>query len=116
LSPYQGPLYAEGFDVAAARRHINAWKRTARTYLQDMLRLAGVDGSRFEMRIEERRPLGILRSVLARGNARSLVVMGTSAHNALTRIVRGSLVNDILMSFDCDVLICPQKASGRTVH
>jgi nucleotide-binding universal stress UspA family protein len=116
LSPYQGPLYAEGYDVAAARRHVNAWKRTARTYLQDMLRVAGIEGSRFDMRIEEHRPLRILRAVLGGGSARSLVVMGTSAHNALTRIVKGSLVNDVLMSFDCDVLICPQKTPGRTVH
>ena len=28
-SPYQGPLYAEGYDLAAARRHIGQWKRSA---------------------------------------------------------------------------------------
>jgi len=113
-SPYQGPLYAEGYDVAAARRHIETWKRVASAQLQDMLRMEKVDGPRLDVRVEERRPLAVVRRALARGNRRSLVILGTSAHNALTRIVRGSLVNDVLLNFDCDVLICPYK--GRVIH
>lgn len=116
VSPYQGPLYAEGYDIAAARRHVAAWKHTARAYLQEMLRVEGIDGSRFQLRIEERRPLGVVRRALPRGSSPSLVIMGASAQNALTRIVRGSLANDVLMNFECDVLICPFKARGRTLH
>jgi nucleotide-binding universal stress UspA family protein len=116
LSPYQGPLYAEGYDLAAARRQIEDWKRAARVYLQEMLRLEGIDASRFVLRIEERRPLGVVRRALSRGSSPSLVVLGASAHNALTRIVRGSLVNDVLMNFDCDVLICPHNVRGGTLH
>lgn len=116
-SPYQGPLYAEGFDIEAARRQIATWKRSAQRHLHNMLRLEGIDGSRFDVRVEERRPLGVVRRVLARGNSRSLVIMGASAHNALTRIIRGSLVNDVLLNFDCDVLICPHRVPApRTVH
>jgi universal stress protein E len=114
-SPYQGPLYAEGYDVAAARRHIGRWKRFARTHLQDMLGAAGVDGSKFDVRIEERRPLRVVRRALRNG-APSLLILGTSAPNALTRIVRGSLVNDALLSLECDVLICPRNVRGQTVH
>jgi nucleotide-binding universal stress UspA family protein len=115
-SPYQGPLYAEGFDIEAARRQIDGWKRTARRHLQEMLRLAGIDSARFDVRIEERRPLGVVRRVLPSGRSRSLVIMGATAHNALTRIIRGSLVNDVLLNFDCDVLICPHRKQRRTLH
>jgi universal stress protein E len=115
-SPYQGPLYAEGYDVAAARRHVERWKRAASLQLNDMLRREKVDGSRFDVRIEERRPLAVVRRALARGNRPSLVILRASAHNALTRIVRGSLVNDVLLNFDCDVLICPHTGQNRIVH
>jgi nucleotide-binding universal stress UspA family protein len=115
-SPYQGPRYAEGYDVAAARRRIDRWKRAASTQLRDMLRMEGIDSSRFDLRIEEHRPLTLVRRALQRGNRPSLVILGTSAHNALTRIVKGSLVNDVLLNFDCDVLICPHKSTNRTVH
>ena len=114
-SPYQGPLYAEGYDLAAARRHVARWKRFARTHFHDMLGAAGVDGSQFDVRIEERRPLRMVRRAL-RSGAPSLLILGTSAPNALRRIIRGSLVNDALLSLECDVLICPRNASGRTVH
>ena len=113
--PYQGPLYAEGYDLAAARRHIVRWKRFARTHLHDMLGAAGVDGSQFDVRIEQHPPLRVVRRALRYG-APSLLILGTSAHNPLTRIIRGSLVNDALLSLECDVLICPRSTGGRTVH
>jgi universal stress protein E len=114
-SPYRGPLYAEGYDLVAARRQIAEWKGFARRHLLDMLDAAGVEGSRFEIRIEERRPFRLVRHALRHRTA-SLLILGTSAHNAFTRIVRGSLLNDALLSLECDVLICPPTAGARTLQ
>ena len=86
-----------------------------RAHLKDMLGAADVEGSKFDVRIEERRPLSAVRRALRQG-APSLLILGTSRHNAFTRIVRGSLVNDVLLRLDCDVLMCPPLADGRTVH
>lgn len=108
--PYQGPRYAEGYDVEAARHRVSQWKQTVRGQLFEMLDAAGIDGSQFDVRIEERRPLRAVRRALRHGGP-SLLILGTSDHNALTRVFRGSLVNDVLLGLDCDVLICPPDAS-----
>jgi hypothetical protein len=85
----------------------------ARTQLEDMLGAAGVDGSRFDVRIEEHPPLRVVRRAMRRG-VPSLLILGTSAPNALARIISGSLVNDALLRLECDVLICPRSVDIRT--
>jgi nucleotide-binding universal stress UspA family protein len=103
-SPYQGPLYAEGVDVKAARRHIGDWKHRARQYLLTELNAAGIRGARFNIQIDERRPLPLVRQAIGQG-ASSLLILGGSKHNVFSRLARGSLVNDALRRLDCDVLI-----------
>jgi universal stress protein E len=110
-SPYRGPLYAEGYDLAAELRQLARWKRVAKEHLLKKLNVAGVRAGHVELRIEEKSPLALLRKEVRRSSA-PLVVLGTSAHTPLTRLVRGSLANDVLLSFDCDVLICPSSPSA----
>jgi nucleotide-binding universal stress UspA family protein len=104
LSPYQGPLYAEGYDLKAARRHIAQWKRRAREYVLEKLKTAGVRPAHFDVQIEERRALALVREALGRG-ASSLLILGGSEHTVFSRLARGSLANDALRRLDCDVLI-----------
>jgi nucleotide-binding universal stress UspA family protein len=114
-SPFQGPLYAEGYDVVAARKHIARWKRATHSHLLKELDAAQLDGASFEVRIEEERPLRLVRRAL-RDGARSLLILGASEHTALTRLVRGSLANDALLRLDCDVLMWPTKGSRVPRH
>jgi len=103
-SPYQGPLYAEGYDLKAARRHIAQWKRRAREYVLEKLKAAGVRPTHFDVEIEESRALPLVRQALGRG-ASSLLILGGSEHTVFSRLARGSLANDALRRLDCDVLI-----------
>ena len=114
-SPYQGPLYAEGFDVAAARRYIARWKNAARSYLLAKVNAAGLDASRFDLHIEEHRPLRVVRRALRYGSS-SLLILGTSGHTFMSRMIRGSLANDALLSLDCDVLICGTDGPRGMLH
>jgi nucleotide-binding universal stress UspA family protein len=113
-SPYQGPLYAEGYDLATARRYIAAWKRSAREHLLAKVSAAGLDPARFDVRVEENRPLRVVRRAVRQGTP-SLLVLGTSGHTFMSRLFRGSLANDALLSLDCDVLICG-TSGPRTLH
>jgi nucleotide-binding universal stress UspA family protein len=114
-SPYQGPLYAEGFDVAAARDYIARWKKVARAHLLAKVNAAGLDASRFDLRIEENRPLRVVRRALRSGTP-SLLILGTSGHTFMSRMFRGSLANDALLSLDCDVLICGTDSPRGMLH
>ena len=114
-SPYQGPRYAEGYDVASARKYIARWKKIARAQLLSKVTAAGLDATRFEMRIEEKRPLRVVRRAL-RFATPSLLVLGSSGHTFMSRMVRGSLANDALLSLDCDVLMCGAKGPRRMLH
>jgi nucleotide-binding universal stress UspA family protein len=113
-SPYQGPLYAEGFDLKAARRHIAQWQRRAREHVRSHLKAAGVRPARFDVQIEERRPLPLVRQALGRAGS-SLLIIGGSQHTVISRLARGSFANDALRRLDCDVLIYP-AARGRDDH
>jgi nucleotide-binding universal stress UspA family protein len=114
-SPYQGPRYAECFDVAAAREHISRWKGLARAHLREKVSAAGLDPSRFDVRVEERRPLRVVRRALRHGTP-SLLILGASGHSFMSRLFRGSLANDALLSMDCDVLICGTHGPRTMLH
>jgi nucleotide-binding universal stress UspA family protein len=114
-SPYQGPLYAEGYDIAAAREHISRWKELARAHLHAKVSAAGLDPCRFDVRVEERRPLRVVRRALRRGTP-SLLILGASGHTFMSRLFRGSLANDALLSLDCDVLICGTHGPRTVLH
>jgi nucleotide-binding universal stress UspA family protein len=114
-SPYQGPLYTERYDLAAARRHITRWKRVAREYLLKKLNSAGGRGGRFDLRIEESLPLRLVRREVRRAVS-PLLILGTSEHTVLSRAVRGSLASDALLTLECDVLICPSSTPQSVLH
>jgi nucleotide-binding universal stress UspA family protein len=114
-SPYQGPLYAEGYDLAAARRHIAHWRQSTRAHLLAQVSAAGLDASRFDVRVEEHRPLRVVRRALRHG-APSLLILGTSGHTFMSRLFRGSLTNDALLSLDCDVLIYGTSSARAVLH
>ncbi len=103
-SPYRGVQYAEGYDVQAARREIERWRREAQSHFRTHLDRAGVEPARSTIVVREMRPWGVVRRTL-KGFSRPLLIIGTSAHTPLSRAVRGSLANDALMSLNCDVLI-----------
>jgi universal stress protein E len=114
-SPYQGALYAEGYDVAAARQYIARWKKVTRAHLLAKVNAADLDASRFDLRIEESRPFRVVRRALRYGTP-SLLILGTSGHTFVSRMFRGSLANDALLNLDCDVLICGTNEPRGMLH
>jgi nucleotide-binding universal stress UspA family protein len=114
-SPYQGPLFAEGYDLRAARQYIARWKKVARVYLLGIVSAAGLNASRFDLRIEEKRPLRVVRRALRYG-ASSLLVLGATERNVVSRAFRASLANDALLSLNCDVLICRRDEPRGLLH
>jgi len=111
-SPYRGPLYAEGFDLKAARRHIAQWQRRAREYVLDQLKAAGVRPARCDIQIEESRPLALVRKALGHTDP-SLLILGGSRHTVFSRLAGASLANDALRRLNCDVLIAAAGLNRR---
>jgi nucleotide-binding universal stress UspA family protein len=110
-SPYRGPLYAEGFNIHAARRNMEEWERLARTRLLRNLDLAGVESSRFRLVFHQSRPLRAIQSAV-RSVQPDLLVIGTKDRSIFNRLARGSVANDTLRSADCDILV----AASQSVH
>ncbi len=101
--------------MSGARAHIARWKNIARAHLLAEVNAADLDAARFELRIEENRPLRVVRRALRYGRA-SLLIMGASGHTFLSRMFRGSLASDVLLGLDCDVLVCGTNEAHELLH
>jgi nucleotide-binding universal stress UspA family protein len=108
-SPYRGPLYAEGFDVHAAKRNMEAWEKAARARLLLNLDVAGVESSRFRIIFQQTRPVRAIQRVV-RSVQPDLLIVGTKDRSIFNRVVRGSVANDALRTIECDILVA---ARGR---
>jgi nucleotide-binding universal stress UspA family protein len=103
-SPYRGPLYAEGFDLHAARRNIEEWERAAKRRLLQKLDSAGVESSRFRLVFHQARPAGAIQRIV-RHVQPELLVIGTKDRSILNRVMQGSTSNDLLRTIECDLLV-----------
>lgn len=103
-SPYRGPLYAEGFDLHAARRNLEEWERAAKRRLLLKLDSAGVESSRFRLVFHQARPVGAIQRIV-RSSQPELLVIGTKDRSILNRIMQGSTSNDLLRTIECDLLV-----------
>ena len=103
-SPYRGPLYAEGFDLHAARRNLEEWERAAKRRLLLKLDSAGVESSRFRLVFHQARPVGAIQRIV-RSSQPELLVIGTKDRSMLNRIMQGSTSNDLLRTIECDLLV-----------
>jgi nucleotide-binding universal stress UspA family protein len=103
-SPYRGPLYADGFDVRAAKRNIEEWERAAGTKVLRKLDDAGVESSRFRVVFQQARPIRAVQRVVRRLQP-DLLIVGTKDRSMLSRVMRGSVANDVLRRMECDVLV-----------
>ncbi len=103
-SPYRGPLYAEGFDLHAARRNLDEWERAAKKRLLLKLDSAGVESSRFRLVFHQARPVGAIQRIV-RSVQPELLIIGTKDRSVLNRIMQGSTSNDLLRTIECDLLV-----------
>lgn len=115
-SPYRGPLYAEGFDVRAAKRNIEQWERAAKARLLRRLDAAGVESSRFHLVFQQARPIRAIQRVV-RSIQPDLLIVGTRDRSTLSRVMRGSVANDVLRKIDCDILVAaPDFEATGVMH
>jgi nucleotide-binding universal stress UspA family protein len=105
---HRGPLYADGFDLHAAQRNMEAWERAARARLLLNLDAAGAESSHFRLIFQQARPLRAIQRVI-RSVRPELLIVGTKERSIFTRITRSSLANDALRSIDCDILVAAPK-------
>ena len=103
-SPYRGPLYAEGFDWRATERNVAEWEKAAGARLLRKLDDAGVESSRFHLVFLQTRPIRAIRRVV-RGIQPDLLIVGTKDRSTLSRVMRGSVANDVLRRMECDILV-----------
>jgi universal stress protein E len=103
-SPYRGPLYAEGFDVRAAKRNIEEWERTAGARLLRKLDAAGVQSSHYRLVFQQSHPIRAIQRVV-RSIQPNLLIVGTKDRSMLSRVMRGSVANDVLRRMECDILV-----------
>jgi nucleotide-binding universal stress UspA family protein len=114
-SPYRGPVYAEGFDLHATRRNLEAWERTAKRRLLLTLDTTGVDSSRFRLVFHQARPVGAIQRMV-RSVQPELLIIGTRDRSTLNRIMQGSTSHDMLRTIECDLLVAAPgvaMAGGR---
>jgi universal stress protein E len=112
-SPYRGPLYAEGFDLHAARRNLDEWERAAKKRLLLKLDSAGVEGSRFRLVFHQARPVGAIQRIV-RSVQPELLIIGTKDRSMLNRIMQGSTSNDLLRTIECDLLVAAPEERPST--
>jgi nucleotide-binding universal stress UspA family protein len=103
-SPYRGPLCAEGFDTGAATRYMEEWERAAGASLRRKLDAAGVESSRFRLVFQQSRPIRAVQRVV-RSIQPDLLIVGTKERSMLSRVMRGSVANDVLRRIECDILV-----------
>jgi universal stress protein E len=108
---YRGPLYAEGFDIRAAKRNMEAWERAARAKLLLNLDAAGVESSRFRLIFQQARPIRAIQRAM-RSVRPELLIVGTKERSMFTRLTRSSVANDVLRSIDCDILVAAPKVES----
>lgn len=111
---YRGPLYAEGFDVRAAKRNLEAWERAARAKLLSSFDAAGVESSRFRIVFQQARPIRAIQRVV-RSVQPDLLIVGTKDRSMFNRAVRGS-VNDSLRNLECDVLVAAPNTKPQILN
>jgi len=107
-SPYMGALYAQGFDIQAAQRNLDAWERAARDRLLMNFEGAGVDSSRFRIIFQQTRPIRAVQRVV-RSVQPELLIVGTKDRSMFNRMARGSVAYDSLRTIECDVLVAPRE-------
>lgn len=110
-SPHRGPLYAEGFDLRAAQRNLEAWERAARARLLSDLDAAGVESSRFRIVFQQTRPIRAIQRVV-RSVQPDLLIVGTKDRSMFNRLARGSVANDPLRHIECDVLVASRESEA----
>lgn len=110
-SPYRGPLYAQGFDLHAAKRNVEEWEKAARARLLQKLDAAGVESSRFRLVYQQTQPPRAIQRVIRRVQP-ELLIVGTKDRATLNRMVRGSVANDVLRTLECDILVAAPDAKG----
>jgi universal stress protein E len=103
-SPYRGPLCAEGFETGAATRYLEEWERAAGASLLRKLDAAGVESSRFRLVFQQSRPIRAVQRVV-RSIQPDLLIVGTKERSMLSRVMRGSVANDVLRRVECDILV-----------
>jgi nucleotide-binding universal stress UspA family protein len=113
-SPYRGSLYADGFDVRAAQRNLDAWERAARARLLTKLDAAGVESSRFRIVFQQARPIRAIQRVV-RSVQPDLLIVGTKDRSMFNRVVRGNVANDALRTIECDVLVASRETEAAGV-
>jgi universal stress protein E len=115
-SPYQGPLYADGFDVRAAQRNLEAWERAVRARLLRSLDAAGVDSSRFRIIFQQARPLRAIQRIV-RSVQPDLLIVATQGRPMFNRAVRGSVANEAFRNIECDILVASREnEAGAVLH
>ena len=112
-SPYRGPLYAQGFDLHAAKRNLEEWEKAARTRLLQKLDAAGVESSRFRLVYQQTQPPRAIQRVIRRVQP-ELMIVGTKDRATLNRMIRGSVANDVLRTLVCDILVAAPDAEGAS--
>ena len=113
-SPYRGPLYAQGFDARAETRNMEEWERAAQARLLRKLDAAGVESSRFHLVFQQSRPIRAVQRVVRRIQP-DLLIVGTKERSMLSRLMRGSVPNDILRRIECDILVASPGIDSAAV-
>ncbi|MGH8137594.1 MAG: universal stress protein [Steroidobacteraceae bacterium] len=114
-APYRGPLYAAGFDLRAAKRNIEEWERAASARLLRKLDAAGVESSRFRLVFQQAHPSRAIQRVVRRIQP-DLLIVGTKERSMLSRVMQGSVANDVLRRIECDVLVAAPEMQAAGVR
>ncbi len=113
-SPHLSALHAQGFDVRATQRNLDAWERAARDRLLMNFEGAGVESSRFRIIFQQARPIRAIQRVV-RSVQPELLIVGTKDRSMFNRIARGSVAYDSLRTIECDVLVASRETEATGV-
>jgi universal stress protein E len=110
LPPGEALLYYAGFDRERVEEHVTASVGEARAALNTFLRDNGFGDLANVLLVEKVGPFEAIDSAVNKIHP-DLLVIGTRGHGGLTRLLLGSVADQVLRQIDCDVLAVPPEGN-----
>ena len=105
----ESPFPVAGFSALAS------WEHSVKEQLLAQVEEAGARHPCLQVFVRSMRPLPAVRRALQEF-ARPLAILGASPHTPLSRTLKGSLLNDIVLSLRCDVLVGTASTPSEFAH
>jgi nucleotide-binding universal stress UspA family protein len=109
--PYSARQTSAGISGEAIDTYSVGWKRESAAGLRDVLTEVSLDGSRYDLILENATTFAAVGTAVQKLRP-DLLVLGTRGRSRLRRALHGSLASRLMATARSDVLVVPQRSRG----